>query len=887
MLLDESSRWVPCPNDRRRPRMSPPLTTSPRAFVDSAVRYATVPLVAPMNFIRTLTASLLLCTPWASWANCPDYVRFVPEVILDDGDSTTRLEVMAGTDADSVTLTLLPTNDIKVGNTGGCTGGGDVQLFDDGSHGDARAGDGLYTVGDIKWDTTGSVASPCASFANTGITPMFSGYAGKRIGAILIEDAGQEFLINGPPVLHVLSAERFVANDHVVKVAPNIQVASHAINMESTERVLAKNFIAEALDLRRLAQEFFRTFPDRYDFLHLIEPQETILEQQSGSCSVPRPGSAHGTLVQHVTGIGTSSAVDLRAAYGSAGRLKGFNQIRRGHIEHQGVFVHEIMHEWAAFLDPSFGLGDGVHWSPNSSMASPLGGCVWQNNEDGTKTILGSFFNFGQLADFDLYLMGLLPESEVQSAYVAGETDLDCNQRGRILSGPFREITISDVVARHGTRSPSAENAQREFRTGMVVYSDGRLLSALEMTFYNRISQLFDGLVQPDPEDGRPPLDFSSITARRGSVSTRVALTGSGPTLSIGPAFFVFDLSAEAPSPLPQELAIINSRGGTLEYSVSSDASWVLLDDQAEPRLRAAASIPLTGAVGPAGESRISVAIQERAALELGVGTHEAVVSVVSGSDRRAIPVRLVIKSLPIERPQLAGGGIVNAASFSGGPVAPGEIISIYGSGLGPPVGVGAELDGSGRVSTEVADVVVQIDGLPAPLFFVREDQINAQVPYTVVPGSGILTVTYEGRRSVGMTVAIAEAAPGVFAHQGDSDRAIVVNPSDGTLNSPSNPSKRGGVVVFYATGEGQTDPPSVDGQRAGSPFPVPRLPVSVRIGGAEADILFAGSAPGFTGLMQVNVQVPSQAVTGSAVPLELAVGSIAAPTVTLSLSDE
>ncbi len=208
----------------------------------------------------------------------------------------------------------------------------------------------------------------------------------------------------------------------------------------------------------------------------------------------------------------------------------------------------------------------------------------------------------------------------------------------------------------------------------------------------------------------------------------------------------------------------------------------------------------------------------------------------------------------------LPENSVVNGASFALGAIAPGEIVSIFGSGLGPADGEPGRLDSPRRVATELVDVEVFFDGVPAPLFFVRADQINAQAPYSLDGMSKTeVHVRFQGRDSEFVEFDVAPSAPGIFAFSDDPGRAVVFN-ENGTLNSESNPAMRGEVVVFFATGEGQTTPPGVDGLLAPevlSQLPRPELPVKVTIGRRDARVLFAGSAPNFAGLLQVNARVP------------------------------
>jgi uncharacterized protein (TIGR03437 family) len=109
---------------------------------------------------------------------------------------------------------------------------------------------------------------------------------------------------------------------------------------------------------------------------------------------------------------------------------------------------------------------------------------------------------------------------------------------------------------------------------------------------------------------------------------------------------------------------------------------------------------------------------------------------------------------------------------------------------------------------------------------------------------------------------------------------------ADYSVNGPANPIDRGGVVVLYTTGEGQTDPPGVDGLLALSTYPKPLASVSVRIGGLEAQVLYAGAAPGLVaGVMQVNVVVPDGVAPGDAVPVIMTVdGNQSQPGITIAV---
>jgi uncharacterized protein (TIGR03437 family) len=121
----------------------------------------------------------------------------------------------------------------------------------------------------------------------------------------------------------------------------------------------------------------------------------------------------------------------------------------------------------------------------------------------------------------------------------------------------------------------------------------------------------------------------------------------------------------------------------------------------------------------------------------------------------------------------------------------------------------------------------------------------------------------------------VASSSPGIFSvdYTGSGQGAILNQ--DGTVNSSSRPAPAGSVVTVYATGEGQTSPPGTDGKLANGPvYPAPKLPVTVTIGGAQADVLYAGAAPTLVaGALQVNVRIPISVASGDN-PVVITVGS-------------
>lgn len=225
--------------------------------------------------------------------------------------------------------------------------------------------------------------------------------------------------------------------------------------------------------------------------------------------------------------------------------------------------------------------------------------------------------------------------------------------------------------------------------------------------------------------------------------------------------------------------------------------------------------------------------------------------------------------------PAIANGGIVNSASYAAGPVAPGQIVTLFGTNLAPGT-AGARLD-QGRIATENSGVRVLFDGVPAPILSLTAGQVSVIVPYAAAGRTtSSVVVEVAGRASPAVAVAVTSAAPALFTANATGRGPGAILNQDNTLNTATNPAARGGVVVLYGTGEGQTSPAGIDGKLTVAPLPRPVLPVTATIGGVPADVLYAGGAPGqVAGLWQVNVQVPAALAPGPH-PVVVRVGGVA-----------
>jgi uncharacterized protein (TIGR03437 family) len=204
-------------------------------------------------------------------------------------------------------------------------------------------------------------------------------------------------------------------------------------------------------------------------------------------------------------------------------------------------------------------------------------------------------------------------------------------------------------------------------------------------------------------------------------------------------------------------------------------------------------------------------------------------------------------------------------------PIAPGEIVRITGQCLGPYQTAVAAFDSSGTLPFTLGGVQVDIGGMAAPLIAAQQGGITAIVPLGVSVGSApTLTVTFGGS-SAQETEQVAAFQPGLFRflELDGSATAAAIN-QDGTINSPTNPAPAGSVVALYATGLGQTSPPGVDGQPLNNLNAKYGADVQVTVNGQPAVVQYAGPAPGFAGLTQINVIIP-QTSTG---PVQVLIGT-------------
>ncbi len=401
-------------------------------------------------------------------------------------------------------------------------------------------------------------------------------------------------------------------------------------------------------------------------------------------------------------------------------------------------------------------------------------------------------------------------------------------------------------------------------RTNMVPGLRGTASAAADGSFY-----LVDNLV------------FNSVLAPRGSLLTQTpgqAAIAFGVTAAGGDAVRVQAADQQAPVQRLQRVSLL---------SFQSQQEFRLPEPVAD--VNPGGGQPAPGGGAPPGGAQAQVARlwpPTQVSLLLGARGQTFVWPRDMVMDRNNNTYLLTLSGLSVvslapgtgRGPSFGAEGVVNAASFRG-PVAPGSIITLFGSDLADTAA--AE---QFPLPASLGGVCVTANDVAVPLFYTSPTQINAQLPSELSPGRVTFTVRSGrlGRTSPGVQVPVNATAPGVFAIEaGGRTQAALLHADDFTPVTPSRPGRRDEDLILYATGLGAVFPVVPSGQPAPSaPLSVASQRISVFIGGHEMIVTYAGLAPGFVGLYQINIRVPGDRVQGDNLPVVVNAGPVASPIV-------
>ncbi len=247
----------------------------------------------------------------------------------------------------------------------------------------------------------------------------------------------------------------------------------------------------------------------------------------------------------------------------------------------------------------------------------------------------------------------------------------------------------------------------------------------------------------------------------------------------------------------------------------------------------------------------------------------------------------------------LKAAAVVNAATFQVSvPVAPGSAAALFTANINCQTQTGTI-----PLQPSLAGCQVAVnDTLMAPMYYASAGQDNFQVPSVAPVGTNRIAVQTSGTGELlaGGTFSVGSAEPGLFSLGSSGSGQGAIYNEDGSLNGTSHPAPRGSVVSLFGTGQGLVSPPVPDGQPASGSS----LSYSVTIAASDPQtcissphaicavfgnsvlgtVLFSGMAPGWVGLWQINVQIPSNAPTGNAVSVKAVIGANPSNTITMAI---
>ncbi len=337
---------------------------------------------------------------------------------------------------------------------------------------------------------------------------------------------------------------------------------------------------------------------------------------------------------------------------------------------------------------------------------------------------------------------------------------------------------------------------------------------------------------------------------------------GAAPTLSVSPTSASFSYVAGSPVQTVTQTIQVTSTGSNVPFSATFTPS---------------ANIANRGnfitVTPPSGTTPATLTLTLNAAIlvTLPPGTYTGTVNVTSpniAGPGQVVNVTLTVTAAP---PPIVAA-ITSGASLQPGSISPGEIVSIFGTGVGPvtpPGGIVFQLTAAGTVPTTLGGVTVTFNNVAAPLLYVSATQINAIVPYEIAgqPLANIV-VQFGGSNSASLQARVTDTTPAIFSlSQGGSGQGAILN-EDFSVNGSNRPAAKGSVIQIFATGEGQLVPRVATGSVTPgvAPFPKPiASPVTLTIGGQTAVVQYAGEAPTLvSGVIQVNAVIPTTVPSGN-----------------------
>ena len=357
------------------------------------------------------------------------------------------------------------------------------------------------------------------------------------------------------------------------------------------------------------------------------------------------------------------------------------------------------------------------------------------------------------------------------------------------------------------------------------------------------------------------PNSGTALSATISIAGVSVAVTQAAPSVAASPTSLSF--AYQSGGNLPQAQTVTVSATSAAAFTAAaSGGSWLAVNP-------ASGTTPasLSVSVNPAG---------------LSPATYNGTITVTGTNGAQgtsSVNVTLVVTATLPPLPTITG--VTNAASYATGAVSPGELVTIFGTAIGPAAAASATTDpATGKLATTIGGVQVLFNGTAAPMIYASSTQVSAVVPYEMAGiASPSVWIRYAGQASNAYQLTTTTTVPGLFTQSASGSGAGAILNQDNSVNGPGNRAAKGSIVQVYLTGEGATSPASVTGAITAPTLPPPQvtpaplLAVGVTVNGQPALYVYAGEAPGLVaGMMQLNVQIPANAPSGD-LPIVVSIG--------------
>ena len=675
----------------------------------------------------------------------------------------------------------------------------------------------------------------------------------------------------------------------------------------------------QEIDIVTVAQKFFESHEDAYDNLVIYNNMQ--IAAMSGAV-------AYESTVRS-SGAGYSVApADYGAQYGSAARLQSVMNMGRldyyptdpnavvplRAMEHDTpltVLGHESGHLFLAFASipdpggstskPMIGYG-GAHWSFVFNSEASLDEGEQINDLGGGQFVTGTVTK--GFAPLDKYLMGFAPSTDVpdNDMFVVlnpSVSPLGHPQSGYSFTGTKLPVSVNDVIQANGRRTPDYTVAQHRFRFGFilvvpegaqdsVIAGDVLQVETYRRQFVSAYSEFSSSLGTADTtlNRGMRLSVFPAAGVVAGSSATATVTLQTPPATALA-------IQLQAPAGFAQVPAqvVIAAGASSASFTVSGKSAGVeeLLATPADSSYETAFA-------------RVQVAAPAQLTLRAVSGDNQVATS--AGPLPAPVVVRLTdINGLPYPGARIqaatAGGSVTPAtatadasgqASFQWTPgpatvnrlvlsleAAPTVTLTLA-AGSAVPV-IGAVVNAASYVASvapgslatlfgvNLSGATVLLNGAAVQSSYASDTQVNFFVPATAPVGANIITVTAPSGLQVSSTLNLVTVQPGIFSG--------AVLHAGTTVSALSTPVRAGDYIEIYCTGLGPT--------RLSGGLSLTTATPTVYIGATPVSAAFAGLAPGFVGLYQVDLQIPAGLPTGT-LPLVIASGTAYSNTVNIAV---